>query len=65
MFGLTHMEKPFTPPDKPLPTTVSTQAPRVIDSQTLLGPDGQAIICHHGNYYQLRQTQAGKLILTK
>lgn len=40
-------------------------APRQIDSKTLLGPDGRIVIVHDGQYYLLRQTQAGKLILTK
>ncbi|MGG4623507.1 hemin uptake protein HemP [Serratia odorifera] len=35
------------------------------DSQQLLGADGIAIITHQGQRYQLRQTKAGKLILTK
>ncbi|RSB62819.1 hemin uptake protein HemP [Atlantibacter subterranea] len=40
-------------------------APRQIDSKTLLGPDGRITIVHDGQHYLLRQTQAGKLILTK
>jgi hemin uptake protein HemP len=35
------------------------------DSQQLLSADGIAIITHQGQRYQLRQTKAGKLILTK
>ena len=38
---------------------------RRIDSQTLLGKEGRVIIEHGEQQYLLRQTQAGKLILTK
>lgn len=38
---------------------------RRIDSQTLLGQEGRVIIEHGEQQYLLRQTQAGKLILTK
>ncbi|MFV0263184.1 MAG: hemin uptake protein HemP [Kluyvera sp.] len=38
---------------------------RRIDSQTLLGQEGRLIIEHGDQQYLLRQTQAGKLILTK
>lgn len=38
---------------------------RRIDSQTLLGNEGRLIIEHGEQQYLLRQTQAGKLILTK
>ncbi|GBU11554.1 hypothetical protein AwEntero_01550 [Enterobacterales bacterium] len=34
-------------------------------SADLLGIAGVATILHHGQRYQLRQTKAGKLILTK
>lgn len=36
-----------------------------INSAELLGKDGVVYIQHHGELYQLRQTKAGKLILTK
>ena len=36
-----------------------------IDSQQLLGTVGRVHIHHQGEIYQLRQTRAGKLILTK
>ncbi len=36
-----------------------------ISSADLLGNAGVATIIHHGQRYQLRQTKAGKLILTK
>ena len=38
---------------------------RRIDSKTLLGDAGRVIIEHDGQRYLLRQTHAGKLILTK
>jgi hemin uptake protein HemP len=38
---------------------------RRIDSKTLLGDEGRVIIEHDGQRYLLRQTHAGKLILTK
>ncbi|WP_435953987.1 hemin uptake protein HemP [Dryocola sp. BD626] len=54
------MDKPFTPAaSQPL------AEPRQIDSKLLLGPDGRVVIVHEGQQYLLRQTQAGKLILTK
>ncbi|AFH95686.1 TPA: hemin uptake protein HemP [Providencia stuartii] len=37
----------------------------VIDSHQLLGSEGKLAIQHRGEIYQLRQTRAGKLILTK
>ncbi|WP_409515039.1 hemin uptake protein HemP [Atlantibacter sp.] len=43
----------------------NTTAPRQIDSKTLLGSDGRIVIVHDGQHYLLRQTQAGKLLLTK
>ncbi|URO01045.1 hemin uptake protein HemP [Leclercia adecarboxylata] len=38
---------------------------RRIDSKQLLGEEGRVIIEHDGQHYLLRQTHAGKLILTK
>jgi len=38
---------------------------RRIDSNELLGREGRVVIEHDGQQYLLRQTQAGKLILTK
>ncbi|AJJ18501.1 hemin uptake protein HemP [Yersinia intermedia] len=45
------------------PATVNK--PLSITSEQLLGEHGVAFIVHQGEYYQLRQTKAGKLILTK
>ena len=42
-----------------------TSTDRRIDSKTLLGDEGRVIIEHDGQHYFLRQTHAGKLILTK
>lgn len=38
---------------------------RCVSSKSLLGPKGRVLIEHHGQLYLLRQTNAGKLILTK
>ena len=38
---------------------------RRIKSETLLGQEGRVVIEHDGQHYLLRQTHAGKLILTK
>lgn len=38
---------------------------RRINSKSLLGNEGRVIIEHDGQHYLLRQTHAGKLILTK
>ena len=38
---------------------------RKICSRVLLGPEGRVVIEHDGQRYLLRQTNAGKLILTK
>lgn len=38
---------------------------RRISSQTLLGEGARIVIEHQGQEYLLRQTHAGKLILTK
>lgn len=38
---------------------------RKICSRVLLGPEGRVVIEHNGQHYLLRQTHAGKLILTK
>ncbi|WP_085116469.1 hemin uptake protein HemP [Serratia proteamaculans] len=40
-------------------------SPPCYESAQLLDADGVAIIIHQGQRYQLRQTKAGKLILTK
>ena len=42
----------------------ATPAPARIASDALLGAARQVVIVHNGREYLLRQTQAGKLILT-
>ncbi|XHY25839.1 hemin uptake protein HemP [Candidatus Arsenophonus nilaparvatae] len=44
---------------------ITTQMINTINSQHLLDQKGVANIYHRGEIYQLRQTRAGKLILTK
>ena len=53
--------------DKLLSSThpIPRDMPRMVDSKVLLGTEGKVIIVHEGQQYLLRQTQAGKLILTK
>ncbi|KKY85894.1 hemin uptake protein HemP [uncultured Leclercia sp.] len=51
------------PEDKTQPAPDA--ADRRISSKTLLGEEGRVIIEHDGQQYLLRQTHAGKLILTK
>ncbi|MFC0227094.1 hemin uptake protein HemP [Serratia aquatilis] len=46
-------------------SSADTALPPCFDSAELLGHDGLAVITHQGQRYQLRQTKAGKLILTK
>ena len=52
-------------PIKTHTATSPTSTDRRIDSKTLLGDEGRVIIEHDGQHYLLRQTHAGKLILTK
>lgn len=53
------------------PATVKDNTPRPqnhdrrVSSDVLLGDEGRVVIEHEGQQYLLRQTQAGKLILTK
>ena len=53
-----------TPAKEKTPPSVMPNDRR-IDSKSLLGKEGREIIEHDGQHYLLRQTQAGKLILTK
>ncbi|ANG94911.1 hemin uptake protein HemP [Enterobacteriaceae bacterium 155047] len=52
-------------PDKTHTAPTPASADRRIDSKRLLGDEGRVIIEHDGQLYLLRQTHAGKLILTK
>ncbi|CAI1654389.1 Hemin uptake protein [Serratia liquefaciens] len=47
------------------PAVSGLTSPPCYDSAQLLDAEGVAIIIHQGQRYQLRQTKAGKLILTK
>ncbi|QKJ87022.1 Hemin transporter HemP [Paramixta manurensis] len=49
----------------PLAAATHPASFRQIDSKLLLGSEGRVVILHQGQHYVLRQTQAGKLILTK
>lgn len=53
-----------TPAKEKTPPSVASDERR-IDSKSLLGNEGRVIIEHDGQHYLLRQTHAGKLILTK
>ncbi|WP_213134903.1 hemin uptake protein HemP [Citrobacter sp. FP75] len=53
-----------TPAKKNTPSS-TPPTERRIDSKSLLGNEGRVIIEHDGQHYLLRQTHAGKLILTK
>ncbi len=46
-------------------TTLKSIEISVIDSHKLLDMDGKIAILHNGEIYRLKQTRAGKLILTK
>ncbi len=59
----------MTSSDTPLATGKTVPQPqpddRRVNSKSLLGAEGRVIIEHDGQQYLLRQTHAGKLILTK
>lgn len=59
MDSSTEQDKPKENSPYPVPTD------RRISSQALLGQEGRVLIEHNGHVYLLRQTLAGKLILTK
>ena len=63
---MSNKDKP-TPPAEKLPASPATIYPedRRINSKTLLGDSARVVIEHQGQEYLLRQTHAGKLILTK
>ena len=46
-------------------TPMTTSAPQVVDSRTLLQAGQSVVIRHNGVLYTLRETRQGKLILTK
>ncbi len=58
----TESQPPTARPELP---RSSAEAPRPLDSATLLGSRGEVEIVHQGETYRLRRTRQGKLILTK
>lgn len=62
---MSRMDNTAAQPIKDSPPPTSSSAERRIDSKALLGSAGRVIIEHDGQQYLLRQTHAGKLILTK
>ncbi|EPH3361183.1 hemin uptake protein HemP [Citrobacter freundii] len=62
---MSRMDNTTATPTKDTTTPSVASNERRIDSKTLLGNEGRVIIEHDGQHYLLRQTQAGKLILTK
>lgn len=50
--------------ERPKPAGADQETPSV-DTSTLLGSRQEVILMHKGVPYRLRQTQSGKLILTK
>uniref|UniRef100_S0DFU4 Hemin uptake protein HemP n=1 Tax=termite gut metagenome TaxID=433724 RepID=S0DFU4_9ZZZZ len=52
-------------PGQPNPKPHPQPDDRRVSSKSLLGTEGRVIIEHDGQNYLLRQTHAGKLILTK
>lgn len=59
------IEKALASVNSPNTAPVNAVSPRQIDSKILLGQEGRIVIVHEGQHYLLRQTQAGKLLLTK
>lgn len=61
---MSHKERPFSPPAPASPSAIHPDDRR-ISSEALLGDRARIVIEHQGQAYLLRQTHAGKLILTK
>ncbi|HEN3598948.1 TPA: hemin uptake protein HemP [Yersinia enterocolitica] len=59
------LNKAPTMNDEPAAKPPAGNKPLSVSSEQLLGEHGVAFIIHQGECYQLRQTKAGKLILTK
>ncbi|EMF0716216.1 hemin uptake protein HemP [Citrobacter sp. Marseille-Q6884] len=62
---MSRMDNTTTTPAKENSPPAVAPTERRINSKSLLGNEGRVIIEHDGQHYLLRQTQAGKLILTK
>ena len=59
------MDSPATPTNPHEKTNHIHESDRLITSQALLGEQRRVVIEHNGQRYLLRETHAGKLILTK
>jgi hemin uptake protein HemP len=62
---MSNKDKPTTPAEKQPASPATFPEDRRISSKTLLGDSARVVIEHQGQEYLLRQTHAGKLILTK
>jgi hemin uptake protein HemP len=65
IFNIMSSSDTTTVTGKTSPTAQPQPADRRVSSKSLLGAEGRVIIEHDGHQYLLRQTHAGKLILTK
>ncbi|WP_374684751.1 hemin uptake protein HemP [Scandinavium hiltneri] len=65
IFNIMASSDTFLTTGKRSPTPQPQAEDRRVSSKTLLGAEGRVIIEHDGQQYLLRQTHAGKLILTK
>ena len=52
-------------PAEPPKVSASEERPSAVDTRTLFGTRREVVLVHRGEPYRLRQTQSGKLILTK
>jgi hemin uptake protein HemP len=59
------MQKPRPTPCPASPNAAAAIATRTLPSKDLLGGSNTVRIEHAGEFYQLRLTRSGKLILTK
>lgn len=59
------MDSPATPTSPHEKPNHIHESDRLITSQALLGEQRRIVIEHNGQRYLLRETHAGKLILTK
>lgn len=59
------MDSPATPTNPHEKPNHIHESDRLITSQALLGEQRRIVIEHNGQRYLLRETHAGKLILTK
>lgn len=60
------MELPQQPPSDPIePRTATPPACRIVRAEELLGAEREVLIQHGSEYYRLRLTRNGRLLLTK